>query len=88
MMFDHCITPLVQGNRVIMAVYDRWNSVDHVQRLRRDFKVEALQYVLKWADFARQRSLLRVIIQSIRIYAATMSVLNGGFVMHSKRLVK
>ncbi len=56
LMFENCIVPLVSNFRVIMAVFDRWNSIDHVQRLRREHKVEAIQYVLKWADFQAIRA--------------------------------
>lgn len=56
MMFDHAMVPLVKGNRIIMAAFDRWNSIEAVQRLRRDHKIEAMQYALKWADFQAIRS--------------------------------
>jgi len=56
LMFEYTIIPLVKAFNVIMAGYDRWNSIDQVQRLRKDFGVEALQLSLKKADFDMVRS--------------------------------
>ena len=65
LMYEKCVVPLLTSYRVILVVYDRWNSVDQVQRIRKDHKVEAVQYTLKWADFLQVRA--RLIDSSIRI---------------------
>lgn len=72
MMFEHAVVPLVTDFRVIMAAFDRWNSIDSVQRLRKDYKVEAIQYVLKWADYLMVRS--RIIDSNFRIPKMEMSI--------------
>lgn len=56
LMFEYAIIPILKAFNVIMAGYDRWNSIDQVQRLRKDFGVEALQLSLKKADFDMVRS--------------------------------
>jgi hypothetical protein len=71
-MFEHAILPLVQSYRIIMAVYDRWNSIEMVQRLRQDHRVEAYQYSLKWADFLMIRA--RVLDSSLRIPRPELSI--------------
>lgn len=72
LMFEHAIVPLVKDFRVIMAAFDRWNSIDQVQRLRLDYKVEAIQYVLKWADFQAIRA--RLLDSSVRLPRMEMSI--------------
>lgn len=72
LMFEHAIVPLLKEFRVIMAAYDRWNSIEQVQRLRLDYKVEAIQYVLKWADFQAIRS--RIIDSSLRFPKMEMQI--------------
>jgi hypothetical protein len=65
MMLEKCVVPLINSFRVLLVVYDRYNSIDAVQRLRKDYKVEALQYTLKWQDFLQVRS--RLIDSSLRL---------------------
>jgi hypothetical protein len=71
-MYESVIEPLLKSFRVILCVYDRWNSVDQVQRIRRDHKIEAVQYSLKWQDFLTIRS--RVIESTLRLPRFEMSI--------------
>jgi hypothetical protein len=72
MMFEHAILPLVTSFRVLMVIYDRWNSIDQVQRLRKDHKIEAIQYQLKWADFLAVRT--RLLDSTVRIPKMEMAI--------------
>ena len=72
MMFRHAILPLVEGYRVILAAYDRWQSIDQVQRLRTDHRVEAVQYQLKWADFQAIRA--TILDSNLRIPLMEISI--------------
>jgi hypothetical protein len=56
MMFEHVFERLFNSFWVIMVVFDRWNSIDHMQRIRKDHKIESIQYSLKWADFQAIRA--------------------------------
>ena len=40
MMFEHFILPLIQGLNIKFVFYDRWQSLDQIQRLR-DMKIQA-----------------------------------------------
>jgi len=72
LMFEHAIMPLVQNYRIIMAVYDRWNSIEMVQRLRQEHRVESYQYSLKWADFLTVRA--RILDSSLRLPHPEMGI--------------
>ena len=45
MMFEHFIIPLIQGLNIKFVFYDRWQSLDQIQRLR-DIKVQAQAHSL------------------------------------------
>jgi len=51
-MFEFAIKPLLENFRIKNVYYDRWNSLDQVHRIRRDFTA-ADQYSLKWVDFVK-----------------------------------
>jgi len=72
LMFEHCVLPLIASFRVVMVVYDRWNSIDQVQRLRKDHKIEAVQYQLKWTDMLSVRT--RLLDSTIRYPKMELSI--------------
>jgi hypothetical protein len=57
LMFEKCVLPLVEGFKVIYVVYDRWQSIDAVQRLK-EKKIKAEFYSLRPADFQVIKSTL------------------------------
>ena len=65
LMYEHVIERLMQSYWVCLVVYDRWQSVDQMQRIRKEHKVEALQYSLKWPDFQVVRA--RVLDSALRL---------------------
>lgn len=65
LMYEHVIEVLLKHYWVCLVLYDRWNSIEAVQRIRKEHRVEAVQYSLKWPDFQAVRS--RVLDSSIRI---------------------
>jgi hypothetical protein len=46
-MFEHFILPIVKAFRIRHVVYDRWQSLDQIQRLR-DMKIEAIAHSLSF----------------------------------------
>lgn len=56
LMFEHAIVPLLQNMWICLVVYDRWQSVEAMQRIRKDHRVEAVQYSLRYADFTQVRA--------------------------------
>lgn len=71
-MYQECIEPLLKSFWVCLVVYDRWNSIDRVQQIRMDHRVEALQYSLKWNDFTQIRS--RVLDSGLVLPRAEQSI--------------
>lgn len=57
LMYQKTIEPLIASFRIVDAVYDRWNSIEQIQKLR-DAKVKAVQISLKYADFTNMKSLI------------------------------
>jgi hypothetical protein len=55
-MFEHAIVPILSKLNIAMVVYDRWNSLDQVARIRTEHKVKADQYSLRFDDFYKFRS--------------------------------
>jgi hypothetical protein len=47
MMFDHFIKELVKNYRIVQVFYDRWQSLDQIQRLR-EMKVDAQAHSLSY----------------------------------------
>ena len=56
LMFEHAIVPFLENLWVCLVVYDRWSSIEMVQRIRKDYRVEAQQYSLKYADLTQVRA--------------------------------
>ena len=54
-MFDNAIKPLLENFNIKNVFYDRWNSLDQVHRIRKDYTM-ADQYSLKWSDFIQIRN--------------------------------
>lgn len=50
-MFEMALVPLLKSFNIVCVVYDRWQSLDAVGRIRSIYKKEAEQYSLKWSDF-------------------------------------
>ncbi len=46
-MYDNFILPIVQNLRIMHVYYDRWQSLDQIQRLR-DIKIDAQAYSLNY----------------------------------------
>jgi hypothetical protein len=56
LMYEQVLQRLFQHFWVCLVLYDRWQSVDQMQRIRKEHKIEAVQYSLKWTDFQLVRS--------------------------------
>jgi len=65
MMYENVIERLMQHFWICLVVYDRWQSIDHAQRIRKEHKIESQQYSLKWQDFQVIRA--RVLDSSLRL---------------------
>ena len=50
LMYEKCFTPLLDSFNIKFAAYDRWNSIEQVQKMR-DKKVDANFYKLTFKDF-------------------------------------
>lgn len=46
-IFDHFVIPVVKNFRILNVIYDRWQSLDQIQRLR-NLKVDAEAYSLQY----------------------------------------
>lgn len=56
LMYEQVLERLFQHFWVNLVVFDRWQSVEAMQRIRKEHKIEAIQYSLKWTDFQMVRS--------------------------------
>jgi hypothetical protein len=56
LMYEQVLQRLFQHFWVCLVLYDRWQSVDQMQRIRKEHKIESVQYSLKWADFQMVRA--------------------------------
>jgi len=56
LMYEQVLERIIQSFWVCLVVCDRWQSVDQMQRIRKEHKIETVQYCLKWADFQMVRS--------------------------------
>ena len=50
-MFDRCIVPIVKNLNIKAALYDRWQHLDHMSRLRHEHKVDAQAITLRKDHF-------------------------------------
>ena len=51
MMFEKCIVPILENYNILYVVYDQWNSLDAIQRIRSKHRVNAEQCSLTYTDF-------------------------------------
>jgi hypothetical protein len=65
LMYEHVLERLFASFWISLVVFDRWNSIDFLQRIRKEHKTEAVQYSLKWADMLVVRS--RILDSSLRL---------------------
>lgn len=56
-VFDNFTIPLVENFNIMYAFFDRWNSLDQIQRLR-DHKVDASIYSLTYQDMMDVKSMI------------------------------
>lgn len=56
LMFENVFERLFSSFWISLVVFDRWNSIEALQRIRKDHKIEAVQYTLKWPDFQNVRA--------------------------------
>ena len=51
-MFEHAVIPLLNNYNIVGAFFDQWNSIQMRQRLRDEFKIEAIKVSPTYIDFA------------------------------------
>ncbi len=57
-IYEKAIVPIIKNFNIRYVLYDRWNSVEQVQRIRRDHRIQAEQYSLTWDDFTALKSVI------------------------------
>lgn len=63
LMFEHAIKPILENLRITHVVYDRWESLDSVRKIRDEYEIEADQYSLQPKDFEEK---IRPLINEVK----------------------
>jgi len=57
--FKNLVVKIIQSKiTVALVVYDQWNSLTDVQRLKDDYKIEAIQYSMNYKEFTEVKQQL------------------------------
>ena len=101
-VYSEIILPLAQALNCVLVVADRWNSVDHLHRIRADRGernkkpiTQGKQYSLKLKDFEAVRTMIQVTLEDAQEADEIFSILMGDkveprreFIMKNAKFVE